>query len=244
MSSPDRAVPTSGLPRRMPRRSPRRRLVPPMWGACQISGDPLPGPLAAHVGHAAGYRCRCPTAVAASESVGKLLRRGGEADPDSTRLLPGHMAIGFEKPEDEATYDLCRDLWGEELRRNLLSWREAPGTPALRQSSRTPFFSPGRCERATSPGFPSVSLRNPGGGGDPRRVLLQGLLHIDEVDRRLPAYITVAYKVAEEPGVVRRYWLVRAKAAGSYAAGALLGHRGRVRRRGASRARSGSCDPT
>ena len=50
------------------------------------------------------------------------------------------------------------------------------------------------------------------GGRDPRRILLEGFRHVDEVDRRLAAHVAITDEVAEQPGMIRRHRLDRAEA--------------------------------
>src|SRR5580692_1095985 len=56
--------------------------------------------------------------------LSQLLRRRGEADPDSAGLLPGDVAVGFEVAEDQVAYDFRRHLGREELGWHLLHGRQ------------------------------------------------------------------------------------------------------------------------
>ena len=127
---------------------------------------------------------------------GELLRGCREADPDSACLFPGNIAIGFEVAEDEVAYDFCRDLGREEFRRNLLGWRQAPEYPCPMAELEDAVLLPWPVRK----GYVTDSCRfrlATQGGRDPRHVLLQGLRHVDEVDRRLAAHVAVADEVAE-----------------------------------------------
>jgi hypothetical protein len=144
--------------------------------------------------------------------LSKLLRGRRETDPEATRLLPGSVTVCLEEAEDQVADNLGRDIGDEESGRDLLDWCQAAIDlcPAAEFENAILLAWPMRISGcyllARRLGLASKSA------GDLSRVSMQSLCNVDELNRRLAPDVAVTDEIPQQPCVVWRNRLSRAKA--------------------------------